>query len=164
MKPRFFDKLTGIKPSERTVIRKGAQRIETAIRGRNLKAIEYGKVLQAGLDKFFAAVMESNTSDMEHPDFKHQMQVAVRAVFSKWVDEPPVKHWHWLKNRSRFDYTIEFRPQQNEVEVQWGIQLRLFSAGEINDFGEIIGRIDLDRWDAAHKEKENVQTSEANDG
>lgn len=160
MKPRFFDKFGGIKPSERQQIRKGAQRLDAAIRGRNLKAIQYATVLELGLEKFFTAVMESGTSDLESQEFRFQVQAAVRSIFAKWADEPPVKHWHWLKNRSRFDYTLEFKPQENQIDFQLGIQSRLFCKGEINDFGEIISRTDLDRWDAAHKEKQDVSTSE----
>lgn len=116
------------------------------------------------MEKFFTAVLESNTADMLDPQFKHQMQAAVRSIYSKWADEPPLKLWHWLKNRSRFDYTLEFKPEENRAEFQLGVQARLFCTGEINDFGEIISRSDLDRWDVANKEKEDVPTPETPGG
>jgi hypothetical protein len=170
MKPRFFAKSGGIKPSERQVIRKGVQRLDHAIRDRNVKAIQYGRVLEVGLAAFFKALINPDKVEAwELPDWnnasdRHRIQVAVERVFDHWVNNPPVTYWTWLKNRGRFTYSLEWSNDLGQVMFQSGEVTAMFCSGEINDLGEPISQLDLQRWDREHEENKYVSTSKADGG
>jgi hypothetical protein len=149
------------KPSDRIKARQHGVRFKRHLTARNMRAVQYGTVLEIMLTEFFRAVLESGQTDLNNPRDVDQIERAVELMYERWVSNPPDRCWAWLKNRSRFNYRVFVDHEQNQVRVELNREGRRFTAGEINDFGEVISQADLMKWDTANKENTNVPTTEA---
>lgn len=155
--PRHYDLVSA---------RKKGLRLLRSLTDRNIRAIEYGRVLQVGIEAFFAGVT-SNTSRMDwnNPVDTDQIHRAVEKIFDQWVNSVPDKCWAWLKNRSRFTYTLILNSAENKIEFTVNADTRRFVNGELTDFGDIIADKHLQAWDEANKkEAQDVPTTQTPGG
>lgn len=154
------------KPSDRIRARKNGIRLKRSLTARNIRAIEYGSVLQQGLETFLAAISaQSDQMDWNNPVDQDQIRRAVEKIFDRWVNSVPDKCWSWLKNRSRFKYELVLDVEGNRIEFIANADTRRFVNGQLNDFGEIVAEKHLQAWDEANKkEAQDVPTTQAPGG